>query len=85
MADFIEDLEKQCFMNMQKDLCETCEGTRFMRRYVASRGTINELSNRVLSVISESDLSTAEAIGFMQYMKHVILNRSCIPQAKEHE
>lgn len=85
MAGFIERVEKSYFENLEKDLCSTCEGSAFMARYAVARSTVSDLESKVISVIRDSNFSTEEAIGFMQYMKHAIMHRSSVPQSKGHE
>lgn len=77
MANHMEEIKKSYFENLLKDLCSTCEGSQFMAKYMTSRSAISDLEKKVLEVIKDSDISTAEAIGFMEYMKHVITKCSC--------
>lgn len=85
MADLYEELQKKTFENIKNNLCSTYEGTTFMKKYVTERSTISDLEDKVISVIRDSNFSTAEAIGFMQYMKYVIVSRSVLLKTKEHE
>lgn len=85
MADLHDELQKKAFQNLKDDLCSTYEGTVFMERYITGRKTVSELEDKVISAIRDSDFSTAEAIGFMQHMKHVITVRSTLPKTKERE
>lgn len=85
MADIIDEMRRKEFDNLKEDLCSTYEGTVFMERYLAGRSAICELEDKVMSAIGESSLSTAQAIGFMQYMKYAIIRRSVLPKTKEHE
>ena len=77
MANHMEEIQKSYFENLSKDLCSTCEGSQFMAKYMTSRSAISDLEKKVMEVIKDSDISTAEAIGFMEYMKHVITKCSC--------
>lgn len=77
MSNHMEEIQKSYFENLSKDLCSTCEGSLFMVKYMTSRSAISDLEKKVLGVIKDSDLSTAEAIGFMEYMKHAITKCSC--------
>lgn len=72
MTNQMEKLQKSYFENLSQDLCSTCEGAQFMVKYMTSRTAISDLEKKVLEVIKDSDLSVAEAVGFMQYMKHAI-------------
>lgn len=65
MSNHMEEIQKSYFENLSKDLCSTCEGSQFMVKYMTSRSAISDLEKKVLGVIKDSDLSTAEAIGFM--------------------
>lgn len=82
MANQMEKLQKSYFENLSQDLCSTCEGAQFMVKYMTSRTAISDLEKKVLEVIKDSDLSVAEAVGFMQYMKHVIPRSSYLPKEK---
>ena len=64
MANHMEEIQKSYFENLSKDLCSTCEGSQFMAKYMTSRSAISDLEKKVLEVIKDSDISTAEAIGF---------------------
>lgn len=85
MADVIDEMRRKEFDNIKEDLCSTYEGTVFMETYLGGRSAISELEDKVISAIRESNLSTAQAIGFMQYMKYAIKRRSSLPKMKEHE
>lgn len=85
MADIIDEMRRKEFDNIKEDLCSTYEGAVFMEKYLAGRSEISELENKVVSAIRESNLSTAQAIGFMQYMKYAIKRLSVLPKTKEHE
>lgn len=85
MADIIDEIHRKEFDNLKEDLCSTYEGTVFMERYLTGRNAISELEDRVISVIRDGNFSTAQAIGFMQYMKYAIMRRSSVPQSKEHK
>lgn len=85
MTDIIDEIRRKEFDNLKEDLCSTYEGTVFMERYLTGRNTISELEDRVISVIRDGNLSTAQAIGFMQYMKYAIMRHSSVPQSKEHK
>lgn len=85
MADIIDEIRRKEFDNLKEDLCSTYEGAVFMETYLRGRNTISELEDKVISAIRDSNFSTTQAIGFMQYMKYAIKNRSSVPQSKEHK
>lgn len=77
MESKMDKIQKSYMDNLSQDLCNTCEGAQFMAKYLTSRSAISELEKKILDVIKDSNLSTSEAIGFMDYMKHVITSCSC--------
>lgn len=83
MAGFIDEVEKSYLNNLKDNLCVTCEGAVFMKKYFSSRSAISELENKVLSELKDSKLTVTEMIGFLEYMKQSIKNHSFLPQEKE--
>lgn len=85
MADLRGEIQKKAFENLKEDVCSTYEGAVFMETYLTGRKAVSDLEDKVISAIRDSNLSTAQAIGFMQYMKYVIKSRSSLPKTKERE
>lgn len=83
MASFIDEVEKSYLNSLKDNLCKTCEGAAFMKKYLSSRSAIFELENKVLSELKDSKLTVTEMIGFLEYMKQSIKNHSFL-QEKEH-
>lgn len=83
MAGFIDEVEKSYLKSLKNDLCTTCEGAVFMKKYLSSRPAISELEDKVLSELKDSKLTVAEMIGFLEYMKQSIKNHSFLPQEEE--
>ena len=77
MESKMDKIQKSYMDNLSQDLCSTCEGAQFMAKYLTSRSAISELEKKILDVIKDSNLSTSEAIGFMDYMKDAITCCSC--------
>ncbi len=77
MESKMDKIQKSYMDNLSQDLCGTCEGAQFMAKYLTSRSAISELEKKILDVLKDSNLSTSEAIGFMDYMKHAITSCSC--------
>ncbi len=82
MESKMDKIQKSYMDNLSQDLCNTCEGAQFMAKYLTSKTTIFDLGKKILDVLKDSDLSAAEAIGFMDYMKHYITANSYIPSIK---
>lgn len=85
MGGIIEEIQRKELDNIKEDLCSTYEGAVFMETYLTGRKAVSDLEDKVISAIRESNFSTAQAIGFMQYMKYAIKSRSCFPKMKERE
>lgn len=84
MAGFTDEVEKSYLNSLKNNLCTTCEGTVFMRKYLSSRSAISELENKILSELKDSKLTVTEMLGFLEYMKQSIKDHSSLPQEKEH-
>lgn len=85
MEDYIDYLHKKTMKTIENDMLSTHEGCVFWERYIRNRAAFSELEGKVLTAIKESGISVSEAIGFMQYMKYPIKNRSFLPQKKTDE
>lgn len=83
MAGFIDEVEKSYLKNLKNDLCTTCEGAVFMKKYLSSRSAISELEDKVLSELKDSKLTVTEMIGFLEYMKQSVKNHSFLLREEE--
>lgn len=75
MADFIKTA-------IQNEMTKTIEGSCFYVRFHRNGQDTGELIADTKALIAQHNLSVLEAKGFLDYMKLVIEDCSCIPQEK---
>lgn len=67
---------------IQNEMTKTIEGSCFYERLHCNGQDISKLIADTKALIAQHNLSVLEAKGFLDYMKLVIEDCSCIPQEK---
>lgn len=75
MADFIRTA-------IQNEMTKTIEGSCFYVKLYQNRQDVSNLISDTKALIAQHNLSVSEAKGFLDYMKLVIDDCSCIPKEK---